>query len=91
MVILRTVFMAGLALLILLPLWAGGSAMDRATGLSAPVAGVTGHDAQLARRITARLDVLRLEIAADLCRRDARPICLAGVCVPLSGPGCPDR
>jgi hypothetical protein len=89
-VILRSIFMAGLVLLILLPLWAGGYAMDHATGMQG-AAGWSGHHAQLAQQITARLDTLRLEIAADLCRRDARPICVAGMCVPLAAPDCPDR
>lgn len=87
MVILRTVFMAGLALLILVPLWASGGAMDRAVGMRA--GSLDGH-ARLAHQITLRLDALRQEIAADMCRRDTQPICLAGMCVPLSGPACPE-
>jgi hypothetical protein len=92
-IILRTIFIAGLGMMIVLPLSAMNGSMDSLLpGIRVPKADT--HPAWGARldassaQVMARLYSLKAEIRADMCRRGEQPYCFAGICLPSARYGC---
>lgn len=91
--VVRTIFVAALGVLILVPLWSANRSMDALLG-HAQTVNTPLWPEQLhvdSRDVAGRLGILRTEIRADLCHRGGQRYCLAGVCLSVPLDGCAQK
>jgi uncharacterized membrane protein len=88
-ILFRTIFIAGLGLLVLLPLLSMNNTMNALLGRAdAAPRGWTARVEQDGGTVMARLGVLKTEIHADMCSRGPQHYCVGGMCVSLPQGGC---
>ena len=87
--VFRTLNFFAMGAIFLTPFWFFNSALDRLLPHTPPVLMLSpGGDAQTVRlrdRLVTSLSSVKSDIRADMCRRDAAPLCLLTICVPSIG------
>jgi hypothetical protein len=88
-ILFRTIFIAGIGLLVLLPLWSMDNSLNALLGRAeAAPRGWTAHVEQDSGPVMARLGVMKSEIHADMCSRGPQHYCVGGICLSLPREGC---
>jgi hypothetical protein len=90
--VFRTLNFFALGVIFLTPFWLFNSTLDRllphATSAAPPR--VDAATTRLREQVVTTLSTMKNDIRADMCRRDARAICLLTICAPFSpGRRCP--
>lgn len=88
-ILLRTIFIAGLSLLVLLPLWSMDNSLNALLGRAeAAPQGWRARAQEDRGAVLVRLGMLKSEIHADMCSRGPQHYCVGGICLSLPQGGC---